>query len=415
MQRVESGPAFPSPAKETAKALPEPRYGVALAASGGALALGYAILSGHGLQQGLLYVIGILLGVALYHARFGFTSAFRQLMAVGQGAGIRAHMLMLAAASVLFAPILVAGTGFFNVTPEASVSPLGLSVVAGAFLFGIGMQLGGACASGTLFSIGGGQTAIVITLAGFVAGSVIGAWHWGFWTQDALSLGAISLADTFGYGLGLTLQLGFIGLVVAATYALARRRNPPTVAQKPSARGVMRALRGTWPLWAGALALAGLNALTLAIKGSPWGVTSAFALWGSKIAVALGVDVTAWEYWAGDRAAALEASVLADSTSVMNFGIMLGALLAAGIGGTFVLSRRIPWKTVVAAIIGGLLMGYGARLAYGCNIGAYFGGVASLSLHGWLWAGMALLGTYGGLKFRPFFGLSNPKPDDSVC
>jgi hypothetical protein len=31
------------------------------------------------------------------------------------------------------------------------------------------------------------------------------------------------------------------------------------------------------------------------------------------------------------------------------------------------------------------MMGYGARLAYGCNIGAYFSGVASASLHGWLW------------------------------
>ena len=30
-------------------------------------------------------------------------------------------------------------------------------------------------------------------------------------------------------------------------------------------------------------------------------------------------------------------------------------------------------------------MGYGARIAFGCNIGAYFGGIASFSLHGWLW------------------------------
>ena len=60
-------------------------------------------------------------------------------------------------------------------------------------------------------------------------------------------------------------------------------------------------------------------------------------------------------------------------------------------------------------------MGYGARLAYGCNIGAYFGGIASFSLHGWVWGVVAILGTAVGLKARPLFGMGNPKPTDSVC
>jgi hypothetical protein len=62
---------------------------------------------------------------------------------------------------------------------------------------------------------------------------------------------------------------------------------------------------------------------------------------------------------------------------------------------------------LLAAILGGLLMGYGARLAFGCNIGAFFSGVASFSLHGWLWIVFALLGTWIGVKLRPLFGLSN--------
>jgi hypothetical protein len=44
------------------------------------------------------------------------------------------------------------------------------------------------------------------------------------------------------------------------------------------------------------------------------------------------------------------------------------------------------------AIIGGLLMGYGAVIAFGCNIGAFFSGIGSGSLHGWLWALSALMG-----------------------
>ncbi|MGH3088248.1 MAG: YeeE/YedE family protein [Rubrobacteraceae bacterium] len=411
MQQVERS----SQASGLADALPSPRVGVALGAVSVMAVLGFAIVSGQGFRQGILYGLGVLFGVALYHARFGFTSAFRQLISVGQGKGIRAHMLMLAAASVIFAPILAAGTGFLGVETVGNVSPLGVSVVLGAFIFGIGMQLGGACASGTLFSIGGGQTAILLTLAGFIGGSVIGAWHWGFWTRDSFNWATISLADEFGYTSALLIQLSFIGAVALVSLAVSRRRNPPPVTEKPSASGTARVVRGTWPLWVGALVLAGLNAATLFIGGSPWGVTGAFALWGSKIAMALGIDVTSWTYWSGDNSAALETSVLADVTSVMDFGIILGAMTAAAIGGTFALHKRIPWKTAAAAIIGGLLMGYGARLAYGCNIGAYFSGVASFSLHGWLWAGMALLGTYLGLKFRPLFGLGVPKPDDSRC
>jgi uncharacterized protein len=81
-------------------------------------------------------------------------------------------------------------------------------------------------------------------------------------------------------------------------------------------------------------------------------------------------------------------------TSVMDFGIILGALLAAGVAGKF------------AAVLGGLLLGYGARLAYGCNIGAYFSGIASSSLHGWLWLVAAFLGSILGTRLRPWFGLS---------
>jgi uncharacterized protein len=103
---------------------------------------------GHGWQKELLYVIGFLLGVALYHARFGFTSSFRQLLSVGQGQGLRAHMLMLAIASVFFALIFSTGTTLTGVAPEGNVEPIGVSLIFGSFLFGIGMQLGGACGLG---------------------------------------------------------------------------------------------------------------------------------------------------------------------------------------------------------------------------------------------------------------------------
>ncbi|OIK16664.1 hypothetical protein BIV60_03300 [Bacillus sp. MUM 116] len=63
-----------------------------------------------------------------------------------------------------------------------------------------------------------------------------------------------------------------------------------------------------------------LNALTLTVRGNPWGITSAFALWGGKALIAAGVDVTHWGYFAGPNGAVLKNTVLADSTSVLNFG-----------------------------------------------------------------------------------------------
>ena len=62
-------------------------------------------------------------------------------------------------------------------------------------------------------------------------------------------------------------------------------------------------------------------------------------------------------------------------------------------------------RSLAAAVGGGLLLGYGARLAYGCNIGAYFSGVASGSLHGWFWLVAAFAGSMVGTQLRPKFGM----------
>ncbi len=135
-----------------------------------------AIQDGHGWRQGLLYVIGGALGVTLYHAAFGFTSAWRALIAEARGEGVRAQMLMLALATMVFIPVLDAGV-MLGRPVVGAVAPVGVSVAVGALLFGIGMQLGGGCASGTLFTVGGGSVRMAVTLAAFIAGSVIATAH----------------------------------------------------------------------------------------------------------------------------------------------------------------------------------------------------------------------------------------------
>lgn len=360
-------------------------------------------------------LLGLALGFTLFHSRFGFTSAWRQLVAVGQSVTLRAHMLMLAVACTLFAILLSTGLSL-NGTPKGFTAPIGIALLVGAFLFGVGMQVGGSCASGTLFAVGGGQSAIVLTLGGFIVGSVLGALNYTFWFVTLPPGPAISLAALFGYPGALALSLTMMALIVAGSYLLARRRHPPPVEDPPTARGLARVFRGSWPLGVGALVLGGLNAAVLFVSGQPWGITSAFGLWGSKIFQAFGVDVAHWAFWrVPANAKQLASPVLADRISVLDLGIMTGALLASSAGGMWVLYQRVPWRLALGSVLGGIAMGYGSRLASGCNIGAYFSGIASFSLHGWVWGVAALLGTFVGLRLRPLFGLTNPKPADSIC
>lgn len=374
-------------------------------------------ISSSGAQMGVLGLIGLVLGVILYRARFGFTSAWRQLVAVGQGRALRAQMVMLALGSALFALVLSQHWHLFGTVPKPYVFPLGVSLVVGSFLFGVGMQLAGSCASGTLYVAGTGQGITIATIIGFVAGSVLGSWSFPFWTKRTPAGPAVSLAQSrLGYGGALIVQLAAFGLIAALTLVIQRRRNPPPIDEGPKALGWYRLFRGTWPLLAGAIGLAILNALTLLISGQPWGITFAFALWGAKLLQGIGYQISSWPYWhSGANATALHHSIFANVTSTMDIGIILGALIATGLAGSFRYWRLPKAKIAIAAVLGGILMGYGARISFGCNIGSYFSGIVSFSLHGWVWAAMALAGTWVGIRFRPIFGLTNPKPTDSVC
>jgi uncharacterized membrane protein YedE/YeeE len=315
-------------------------------------------------------------------------------------------MLMLAVAAVVFFPLIAQGS-IFGQPVRGEYGDVGVSVVVGAFLFGLGMQLGGGCASGTLYTAGGGNPRMLVTLAAFIVGSTVGALHLPWW-QATPNFGPVSLVKAWGWAPALAANLALFAAIAAATLWAERRRHGKLVSTIATGQQGWRVfVHGPWPLFWGALGLALGNVLTLVLAGRPWGITSGFALWGSKVALLAGVDVGGWGYWASPaRAQSLHASLFADVTSVQDFGIMLGALLAAGLAGKFSPQWTVPLRSLVAALVGGLLLGYGARLAYGCNIGAYFSGIASSSLHGWVWFGAALLGSVVGTRLRPLFDLT---------
>jgi len=353
-------------------------------------------VSGHGLKRLLLFFIGVGIGLALYHAAFGFTAAYRQAIRDKDLTGVAAQFVMLILAMLLFAPVLAEGEALGQRVGGA-VEPVGLSMAFGAFIFGLGMQLAGGC--------GGGNVRMVLVLLFFCLGGFWGSLDLGAW-QSLPGIGSVSLGERFGWPQAITLQIAVIACVYWAMRRLGGRVHRPLGWHGEFTWD--RLLRGPWPMLQSAGSLALFNWLTLLIAGHPWSITWAFALWTAKAAMAFGWDPHTSAFWTGGfQEQALRGPLLADVTSVMNFGIMLGAFLSAALAGKIAPVAKIGLRPALAAILGGLLLGYGARLAYGCNIGAFFSGIASTSLHAWVWIICAVIGNWLAIRLRPLFHLAD--------
>ncbi len=343
-------------------------------------------------------LIGGLAGLALYHASFGFTAAWRHIVTEKRGTGLRAQFVLILLTSAFAFPLIAWGkdlgwpTGGF-------VFPFGYAAALGAFMFGLGMQLGGGCASGTLFTAGGGSTRMMLTLATFVLGSVWATAHMHLWGQLP-KLPAYSLVNALGPVAAWAITAIILGGIAFATVRIEKQAHGRLL----EARRTGAFLTGPWSPMLGAVMIAVVSVLTFVVVGRPWGITSGFALWGAKVFAAIGIPVETWPYWQW-QTKALEGSILRDTTSVMNFGILLGAFAAAGLAGKFAPVWRLSARDVLTAVLGGLMMGYGARLAYGCNIGSYLGGIVSGSMHGWLWLVFAFAGSLLGTRLRLKLGM----------
>ena len=375
-----------------------------LSVLGIALFLQYSIV---GLQY-LTFLIGVGLGITLMHAAFGFSGSWRAFIRERDGRGVRAQLLLLVLTSILFFPIL--GQVFPSIQASSALAPVGTSVIVGAFLFGIGMQLGGGCGSGTLYTMGQGQIDMLITLTFFIVGATMGSAHLNWW----LSLPgyeSFSVIEHFGWWQALLLQL----MLLVILYTLVRlsdikHNGKINAVQWRSSGGFLPSLiHGQWPLFWGVIALAALNLVTLVVAGHPWSITYAFGLWGAKLWSIVGGDPGSWAYWSsGYPAQSLNSSVLTDTTSVMDFGIILGSMLAAALAGKFAPAMKITRMRLFTAVLGGLLLGYGARLSFGCNIGALVGGISSGSLHGWLWMVAGFSGGIAGVYMRIWLKIDKP-------
>ena len=331
-----------------------------------------------------LLSLGTALGGVFLGAQYGFASIWRRALQTRELMGLSGHFWLAGLCALIFLAAPVFG---FNAQP--TLAPVSISLIIGAFIFGIGMQLANGCGSGVLFNFGAGSGRMLFALPAFIIGSVIGS----FLVPSALgwgSLGQIAIGGSLPDLARWLLNLGLLFGISLILFIIAKRRGE------------------TFPktLFIAGIVIAALCWAVFLISGHPWGVTFGYTLWGAKLAQALGLPISDFAFWqwAGPQNA-LRHSVLANASSVMNIGMIIGAASYACWQASLQKQRFPSGPQILAAILGGLIMGIGARLSFGCNIGAFLAGTASGSLHGWLWFVMAMTGSWVGIALRPRFGL----------
>jgi uncharacterized protein len=349
-----------------------------------------------GWQFVILYFLGFLIGFTLFHTRYGFASVYIQMLENGNTEMLRGHMQKLIIAVTLFSLILSTNSAAFGGMPEGAVAPISTGLVVGSFLFGFGMNIGSNLAPTAMRTMKGGRTALLFTATGFLTGATLGTYHFSFWNSSLPNTEAISLAEDtpLGFFGAWLLQTVIFALVIIGTYIYMKRKRPPALPPMPRGTNWTEILFKSWPIWVGATVFAVLNAAVLFVMGSPWKVTAAFSLWGSKIAHEIGLDPASWGYWGTqDPTASLSASLFTNDLSVLNFGVVFGTILTMSLAGLIHFSK-IPLQLAGITLLGGILMGYGATISFGANVGSYFSGLASMSLHAWIWTFMAVAGVY---------------------
>ena len=114
---------------------------------------------------------------------------------------------------------------------------------------------------------------------------------------------------------------------------------------------------------------------------------------------AFGSDVSNWAYFSKEIAkTSFDYGFLRSPGTFRNLAIILGAFLSALIASQFRIKKIKSFKQIIAAVLGGLFMGYGSAIASGCNIGAFYSSISSLSLSGWVFGAFLFLGAIFGSK-----------------
>lgn len=350
------------------------------------------LLNQQALVISTLIILGGLLGATLNYFQFGFSSSFRSLLIERKTIGMRSIIWLLALAILLFAPLLALSDSFDS-QPTGFIRTLNLAIPIGAFLFGIGMQIGCGCTSGTLNRVGQLQPLSFTTLLFMVIGGTMAAYTYNDW-QHLPELEPFAFQNQFGWLPGIAIQLLLL-------FLLYRWLNKIEGQRHTTVEPLIQSQHRLHPFLLAGAGLAVFNALLLWVSGSPWSISSIFPYWGTRLIDSLHLPID-WGFWdyAMENGTHLSMEPLENTVSLTTMGVIIGAFAVS----LFKPRNKVPvnLKGISGSVIGGTVMGFGAVMASGCNIGAFFSGIASGSLHGWVWFMFALMGNWIGVYLRRY-------------
>ena len=139
-----------------------------------------------------------------------------------------------------------------------------------------------------------------------------------------------------------------------------------------------------WAAWVAGILLAVSNILLFAYE-KPWSAADGVRNWGDWVFNSLGLADT------------IIISPYLYSTSLLNFGVIAGAFAAALLAGQFRIQGASAFE-LLKGLVGGTLMGVGAAIAFGCNIGGFFSATSALSMAGLTMMAGLMIGVYIGLR-----------------
>ena len=151
-----------------------------------------------------------------------------------------------------------------------------------------------------------------------------------------------------------------------------------------------------WPYWVGGSILGVLNVILLLTANKVFKISSGFLYWGTKILDKIGINPYKWEYFKDFNIT--RENISSSFYTIIIISVILGSLLSTLLASEFKFKKIKNKKQFLFALFGGILMGYGTRLSYGCNIGAFFSAIPSFSLHGWIFGLFMFVGAFIGSK-----------------
>ncbi len=347
--------------------------------------------------------IGLGFGIFLQKGRFCFVSAFRDFFAYRDNRVLRGVI-----AGILTMTAGVSIAYFFGASADHFWVPkFGLSSLIGGFVFGIGMTVAGGCASGTLYRAAQGYVhywlVLLFTILGyFVFAELFASVFLPYFFQPLQVFDGVAAFLVVPRSAAPFVSLSVV-IAAAVVYRAVHRTVPRVSASAPipkgltpiipsnilmasrqsseitsSSGGFLTYLRKPWSTTRCGIGI-GLLASLWFVVWSTWSVTGPEARWaGFFLANIFGAQyVSSHPYWGGVIFADHGLTISPDM--LMLAALMAGALLASFWSGDFRI-RKANKKRIPNVILGGLLMGFGARLAPGCNISNAFGGLAILSL-----------------------------------